>query len=714
MRRKHLIMIFFVLVAAMALAACGGQPAPTEEAQPQPTQQACPTAAPCPTVPPPPEPDVTTEEVPFWEMWGSSPHNDASAEAFAHWNEDDPAEVPPGCAKCHSTPGFRDFLAVDGTEFGVVEKAAPVGSTVECIACHNEATLTMSSVVFPSGIEITNLGPQARCMQCHQGRASTLQVNEAIANNVGEDLDTPNPDLSFLNIHYFAAAATRLGTEVMGGFEYEGKAYDVRFDHVEGYDTCMDCHSPHTLEIRVDRCSVCHTNVSSVEDLHNIRMQGSLVDYDGDGDTSESIESEISGMQALLYQAIQAYAEEVSGAPITYDAASHPYFFNEAGEAYASFTGRLLRAAYNYQTSIKDPGAFAHGGKYVIELLYDSVEDLNTAISNPVDLSNAHRIDAGHFASSEEAFRHWDEEDPAVVPATCSRCHSASQLPNYIQDGSVISTNPASGLNCGTCHNDLSTFTRYEVGAVTFPSGATLDTGSSDSNLCLNCHQGRESTISVNEAIARVGVGDDEISEDLAFRNPHYFAAGATLFGSEAMGAYQYEGQTYNGRFPHVGAFDTCVECHDTHGLTVRAEACGACHSGVSTEEDLRTAIRFSDEDFDGDGDVSEGIAQEVAGMQEALYAAILSYADDTVGIDITYDPDAYPYFFNEAGERYTSWTPSLLKAAYNYQWAQKDPGAFAHNAAYIMQVMYDSISDIGDPSGLTRPPVEAPSGEAP
>jgi hypothetical protein len=46
-----------------------------------------------------------------------------------------------------------------------------------------------------------------------------------------------------------------------------------------------------------------------------------------------------------------------------------------------------------------------------------------------------------------------------------------------------------------------------------------------------------------------------------------------------------------------------------------------------------------------------------------------------------------------------------LLRAAYNYQWVQKDPGAFAHNGKYILQVLYDSIADIGgDVTGLTRP----------
>ena len=124
------------------------------------------------------EPSV---EVPFEELWAESGHADAEAEAFRHWDEDDPAEVPASCAKCHSTPGMQDFLGADGSEAGVVDAAAPLGSTVECVACHNEVTLEKTSVVFPSGVEITGLGNEAICMECHQGLAQTLAQMEACA-----------------------------------------------------------------------------------------------------------------------------------------------------------------------------------------------------------------------------------------------------------------------------------------------------------------------------------------------------------------------------------------------------------------------------------------------------------------------------------------------------------------------------------------------------
>lgn len=712
-KKRYIIVIGFLLLFIMALAACQQEPETVEVTRvveiPVETEVEVTRVVEVPVEPEVEEPPEPAVVVPFEEDWASSAHADASAEAFVHWNEDDPAEVPESCAKCHSTPGFQDFIGADGSEFGVVDAPAPVGTVITCEACHNDVTVDLMSVTFPSGVEVTDLGPEARCMQCHQGRHSTVSVNQSIADaGLGEgDEDTVSEDLGFSNIHYYAAAATQYGTIAMGGYEYEDKSYDSKFDHVAPYDTCVDCHSPHTLQVRFEECTACHTDLESPEDLVNIRMQGSLVDYDGDDDLEEGIMAEIQGLQEMLYQALQAYASEVAGSSIVYDGASHPYFFDDAGESYAAWTPRLAKAAYNYQVSQKDPGEFAHGGKYIIQLLYDSIESLNEAISTPVDLSAAHRIDHGHFAGSEEAFRHWDED--GAVPGSCSRCHSAQGLPLYIEEGVAIEQPTANGLNCATCHNDLSTFTRYEVESVEFPSGATLslievdEANGPESNLCLNCHQGRESTVSVNQLIG--DLDDDELSENLRFLNVHYFAAGATLFGNEAQGAYQYEGREYLGRNEHIPGFDTCVECHDTHALQVRFDDCGDCHEGVSSEEDLQN-IRISEVDFDGDGDVTEGIAGEIETMREALLLAMQEYTAGIEGVDgITYNPNAYPYYFNEAEEGYSTWTPALLRAAYNYQYASKDPGAFAHNGQYILQTLYDSLEDIGgDVSAMTRP----------
>ena len=299
---------------------------------------------------------------------------------------------------------------------------------------------------------------------------------------------------------------------------------------------------------------------------------------------------------------------------------------------------------------------------------------------------------------AEGCVRHWDAD--GQVQASCARCHSATGLPTYLKEGVNVSEPLANGMLCVTCHDfSAGEYARYKVTEVMFPSGAELDTGDPDSNLCLNCHQGRESTVSVNRAIGDNAA--DAVVEGLGFRNVHYFAAGATLFGTEAKGAYEYDGQTYNGRFAHVGGFETCTQCHDTHGLEVKSKACGTCHAGI---EDV-AEIRMDATDFDGDGDTTEGIAGEIATLHETLYTAIQTYAADTIGTGIEYNAHAYPYWFTVDGEQYGTWSPRLLQAAYNYQYVAKDPGGFAHNGKYIIQILYDSIADAGgSTAGMTRP----------
>ena len=184
----------------------------------------------------------------------------------------------------------------------------------------------------------------------------------------------------------------------------------------------MELPCPHSTEVQVDKCGTCHQGVKTKDDLQNIRMAGSQADYNGNGDTKEGIAKEVAGVQAMAMQAIQAYAKEKAGKAIAYNPDAYPYFFNDTNgdgkagtdeavsdNAYKSWTARLLKAAYNYQFSVKDPGQFAHNGKYVVELLYDSIDDLNASgMTGKVDLSKAARIDFGHFNGSAEPFRHWD------------------------------------------------------------------------------------------------------------------------------------------------------------------------------------------------------------------------------------------------------------------------------------------------------------------
>ena len=43
---------------------------------------------------------------------------------------------------------------------------------------------------------------------------------------------------------------------------------------------------------------------------------------------------------------------------------------------YTAYTPRLLQAVFNYTFSVRDPGGAYHNGRYVLQLLYDSLDSL--------------------------------------------------------------------------------------------------------------------------------------------------------------------------------------------------------------------------------------------------------------------------------------------------------------------------------------------------
>jgi hypothetical protein len=719
--KKLLFIVGSLLLVAVIAVACSPKTTPTPV--PEPTEESMPVSS-----------------VPFQAAWVGSGHADGTAEAFNHWNDAtaDPTGVPADCAKCHTSTGLADFL--NGAPIDV----AP-GTVITCTTCHNDAAAALSSVTFPGtadvpGVTITGLGAEARCMVCHMGRQSKITVDAAIT---GLEEDTVSADLGFKNIHYFAAAAVQYGGQAQSGYQYDGQIYDMKFAHTEGLDTCVACHDQHSLEIKIDTCAICHENITTAEDLKNVRMVSSSEDYNGNGNVTEGIFYEIQGLQEMALQAIQAYAKDVINAPLAYNPDSNPYFFADAnangtvdeGETkYVSWTPRLLKAAYNYHLSIKDPGAFAHNGKYVIELLSDSIADLNTKLPTPIDLSSAVRDDAGHFAGDTMPFRDWD--DTGLVPASCSKCHSATGLPQFLANSGtyVLSSNgnlnttgivanpTANGFLCSTCHDEANWPNRIAVASVTFPSGKVVSFGgkdadgkwvADDNNLCIACHQGRYSTASMNKAIGSGGA--DEVVSGLAAKNIHYFPAGATLFGNDVQGMYQFAGQTYLGQNMHPadGSFATCTACHETHSAGVKIETCATCHTGVTDPRAIRSPMDTTD--WDGDGNVTESMNDEIMGLTELLLPAIQKYAAEIVGTPIVYSNLSFYIDTNANGvadpdetvssNRYATYTPNLVIAAYNYTYVFRDPGAFAHNGKYVVQVLYDTLNSLGvDVTTLSRP----------
>jgi predicted CXXCH cytochrome family protein len=323
--------------------------------------------------------------------WWDSAHADASAEAFVHWNEDEPAEIPVYCAKCHSGKAFLDYLGIDGSTAMVVDKPGQINSVINCEACHNEQADLLTNAIFPSGIELDLGSGNALCGSCHSGTTAGGSVNEAAVDFADDEII---PEASFITPHYAFAASTNFGMEAQGGYQYADKTYVGKFEHADGVDTCTSCHDPHSLRMRKDYdeanlCAACHSNVSSYTDYREVFVDG--IDYDADG-TVEGLYHEIQGVQEVLITAIQEYATEKIGQPIGWKD-QYPYLFNdtdgngeiEGDEAafpnqYKDFTPRLLRAAFNLQFSIKDPAGYVHNGKYMLQLLNDSIADLANVV----------------------------------------------------------------------------------------------------------------------------------------------------------------------------------------------------------------------------------------------------------------------------------------------------------------------------------------------
>lgn len=324
-------------------------------------------------------------------------------------------------------------------------------------------------------------------------------------------------------------------------------------------------------------------------------------------------------------------------------------------------------------------------------------------------------LNSPHADGSSEAFAHWNED--GEIPGTCAVCHSSTGAIDYVtgpmSTPGVIDHPIATGttVDCVVCHNSASS----NLTSVPFPSGVPIDTFEA-SAICTVCHQGRAFSGTVESAVN--GMEDDIVSGDLSFINVHYAPSAATLMGGIVKGGFEYPDKVYKGQFTHVPDLNTCVDCHNPHALDVSLNQCTSCHKGAEAFE----AIRLSPVDFDGDGDTSEGISDPIRTLHTRLGQAIQRYANDVTQAPIVYAIDAYPYFFNDTNadgnadaaeaifpNRYQSWTPRLLKAAYNYQLVAKDTAIYTHNPHYALQLLFDSIENLGervdlDASDLMRP----------
>jgi hypothetical protein len=699
---------------------------------------------------------------------------------------------------------------------------------VKCDTCHTFTATTVSlrpvtQIQFPqatgTGITVTTDGVTGICGQCHSGARDGYNVAQLAIAIGAQAIDAQMAsNNAVVRQHYLPAAATLLGADASLWYEY-GTAtnnfiYTARNEH-GGKGACSDCHNSHTGELRdiAQNCGSCHFDENGIPvrnffELEEVRQFGFEGDIDGDANAHESIKAEIDGLAQKVLDAMNAYAvaPTVGGARLCYyenrfyydDGAgggtandgvctpafcSNPAFTSSSactaagatwnvGEVasasqYKKFTPRLLRAGFNYLTYANDSGAWAHNPRYVVEVLFDTIIDLNTATTTLGGTATpfaGKRAFNGHFGGAEDAspysamVYHASTNPPmGFTSGACYQCHGGAKGLATFLDNQVTPPWPPPGIppsagftefqvnaiQCSTCHtngNDMK-ITASPITTLNFPGQkpdgqyTAIDAVEFFPNpadrACAACHSGREGTLSIDAYIA--SIGGEAAGWVGGFKNPHYLGAAGALLGSNARMMYEFPGKAYTANPPHFGSPHgslhgaSCVGCHEPKGTAHTFEItaadmapetgkCGVCHKPTAH----------------GDFTLSN-TEHEFATLRNELEAAIAAYSDAAVdagvpGANRVCYKDGHPYFTIDSVEPYgflcqaadsgtPKMDPALIRATGNYKWAKAEPGAWAHNTEYALEILYDSIvalggvPSIGVPGDATRPaPPEPPA----
>jgi len=353
-----------------------------------------------------------------------------------------------------------------------------------------------------------------------------------------------------------------------------------------------------------------------------------------------------------------------------------------------------------------------------------------------------------------------DDWDNTSSYSACQRCHTATGASNYLKDPAAYNANNnefphLSGwkkatltaptvsspqqevLYCWGCHRNAAKGLLRTPGAITaaykFNGASAVFPDVQASNICISCHSGRESGESV-EAITSF--------DNVSFKNSHYLAVGGLMYVKSGfrgfisldnsvgggtttyrqsltstedggilssthrkLGTPAINGDSHNQPFFTPGNLDSngpCVTCHmqgtgqptrstsHTWEINMNAanEVCSKCHSGeVDNAALLAEFIEVQAEPFDN-------------ALMLAANRLLANY-------NISYNPDAYPYFYDlniGPTAQVKDWTrggtvdgKKLMGACFNINLLTKEPAAYVHARTYARRLLYDTIDFLDD-----------------
>ncbi len=361
----------------------------------------------------------------------------------------------------------------------------------------------------------------------------------------------------------------------------------------------------------------------------------------------------------------------------------------------------------------------------------------------------------------------------------CYQCHNGLGSINYQKN---VQGTPAasvmwgdSTVTCITCHEphsdpgktgknirkpeQLSFNSNLPGGGFNkFLDGTPIPDNVGDGLICLFCHQGRESGLTVYmrmvPATARcpsttsTGANgpvvskvdpytnpNDPICYFTSFANPHYLEGGAILWGRNAwefrgsqlqgnrtgmytegnpmhqalncMGCHMGEASPDNAEGGHTWKprLETCLNCHVQSPPVTKFEDINyggnADYDGVNGAEPISKEIgklEFDNGVPDGPGNLTGGygLLKQLADAlaAEGIYYRVPNPYFFTAPDGSTLPGEGSPNFGATGNQGY--WTANTLAAAFNLQYCNKAKGGvYFHNAKYVVQILRDSIEAV-------------------
>lgn len=309
------------------------------------------------------------------------------------------------CVRCHTAPGFRNFI--ENAETGTAYVTNTTYEAITCAACHDPHDASnphqlraANSITLPEGTTVTNVGLGALCMECHHSRNG--EANQNIANyKLG--LPTWAGGSSF-GVHDSTAGDM---VEGVNAITY-GKVIPSGSHSAVISNVCVGCHMQpvatthpafgqaggHTYSMTY---KVVNGGVTNTQDLVDvcIKCHGPITefdfarkDYNGDG-IIEGVQTEVQHLLDKLSTLLPNSTYQSN--PDNYVADGLVKVIDARATVKTNWPTKFLQGAWNYGFVSVEGSHGVHNAPYAVGVLKASIANL-TGDSNNDGLLDAWQI----------------------------------------------------------------------------------------------------------------------------------------------------------------------------------------------------------------------------------------------------------------------------------------------------------------------------------